>query len=134
MKYWILPIVIILISSCDPCKQLSRSKYSKCFNAHSDTITLLDTFSYRDTIIVPEIKKEWLIKSDTVINTERVFYSRKGDTTIVICKGDTLYREKEVIRKIKVPYIQYVQKQQWNWGILFLLLGMIALLLIKKKL
>ena len=126
--------ILILLAACNPCKRLGKEKYQKCFNAHSDTIMLLDTFTYRDTIIVPEIKKEWLIKSDTVINTERVFYSRRGDTTIVICKGDTLYREKEVIRKIKVPYIKYVKKQQWNWGILFILLGFISLLLIKKKL
>ena len=115
MKYWILALVIILISSCDPCKQLSRPKYQKCFKPISDTITLNDTLTIHDTIKVPEVRYDWLIKHDTIINTKKVYYRRSGDTTIVICKGDTIYRVKEVVRELKVPYYKYIYKETFNW-------------------
>jgi hypothetical protein len=118
----------LFILSCNPCKKLSKDKYKPCFNAVTDTLSVHDTLIVRDTIIVPDIRKEWLIKSDTVINTERVYYSRKGDTTVIICKGDTIYRTKEVIRELRVPYIKYVYKKSIEWGWMFLF-GFIALIL-----
>jgi hypothetical protein len=117
----------LFLVSCNPCKKLSKDKYKPCFNAVSDTLSIHDTLIVRDTIIVPDIRKEWLIKSDTVINTERVYYSRKGDTTIIICKGDTICRTKEVIRELKVPYIKYVYNKGIEWGWVFLL-GFITLI------
>jgi hypothetical protein len=128
MRNILLTLSALLILSCNPCKRLAKDKYKPCFNAFSDTLSIHDTLTLHDTIIVPEIRKEWLIKSDTIINTERVYYSRKGDTTIIICKGDTIYRTKEVIRELKVPYIKYVYKKGIEWGWVFLL-GFIALII-----
>jgi hypothetical protein len=134
MRNILLTLSAFLILSCNPCKRLAKDKYKPCFNAFSDTLSIHDTLTLHDTIIVPEIKKEWLIKSDTIINTERVYYSRKGDTTVIICKGDTIYRTKEVIRELKVPYIRYVYKErEYSWLIILLLITAIIIFVAKRK-
>ena len=124
MKISILLITLLILTSCNPCRKLSKPKYEKCFSATTDTLTLSDTFTYHDTIILHDVRKEWLIRTDTVIETERVFYSRKGDTTVVICKGDTIYRNKEIIREVKVPVQKFIYKERikWWWWVIGLVL------------
>lgn len=114
---------------------MQKPKYKACFSTIKDTLTVRDSFTLHDTIIIPEIKKEWLIKSDTIINTEKVYYRRKGDTTVIICKGDTIYRNHEIIREIKVPIEKYVYKERLfaKWWIWLLILAAIAILLNYKK-
>lgn len=133
MKTNILLIALLVLSSCDPCRKLSRPKYKKCFTATTDTLTVKDTFTYHDTIIMHEVRNEWLIRTDTVINTERVFYSRKGDTTIVICKGDTMYINKEIIREVKVPVQNYIYKERIKWWWAWVVGLIVLVLFIRKK-
>lgn len=115
MKVTLLILLISFLSSCDPCKQLSRPKYQKCFKVVSDTISIKDTLTIHDTIKVAEVRYDWLIKHDTIIDTKKVYYRRSGDTTIVICKADTIYRVKQVVRELKVPYTKYLYKESFNW-------------------
>ena len=131
MKTYIIFLSLLILTSCDPCRKLSRPKYQKCFNATTDTITVKDTFTYHDTIILQEVVNEWLIQRDTVIETKRVFYSRKGDTTVVICKGDTIYRNKEIIREVKVPVEKFVYKERIKWW--WWVLGLVLLVLLYRR-
>jgi hypothetical protein len=135
MKYLLIPLLLILFASCDPCKRLAKDKYKPCFAAMSDTITLHDTLSIHDTIIVPQMSVEWLIKNDTIIETERIFYSKRGDTTVIICKGDTIYYSKDVIREVKVPYTKYIYKEafEWKWLAGFGFLAAIIILIYRRK-
>jgi hypothetical protein len=128
----ILLITLLVLSSCDPCRKLSRPKYQKCFSATTDTISIQDTFTYHDTIILHEVRNEWLIRTDTVIDTERVYYSRRGDTTVVICKGDTIYRSKDIIREVKVPVDRYIYKERIKWWWAWVL-GLVVLVLFYRK-
>jgi hypothetical protein len=115
MRITLLILLLSFFASCDPCKQLSRPKYQKCFKAFSDTISIKDTLTIHDTIKVPEARYDWLIKHDTIIDTKKVYYRRSGDTTIVICKGDTIYRVKEVVRELKVPFTKFLYKVARDW-------------------
>ena len=131
MKTYIIFLSLLILTACDPCRKLSRPKYQKCFNVTTDTITVQDTFTYHDTIIMHDVRNEWLIQRDTVIETERVYYSRKGDTTVVICKGDTIYRNKEIIREVKVPVEKFVYKQRIKWW--WWVVGLIVLVLLYRR-
>ena len=124
-------LTLLILTSCNPCRKISKPKYEKCFNATTDTLTLSDTLTYHDTIILHDVRNEWLIRTDTVIETERIFYSRSGDTTVVICKGDTIYRNKEIIREVKVPVEKFIYKERikrWWWVI-----GLVVLVLFFRR-
>lgn len=127
-------LILLLFASCDPCKRLSKPKYRGCFTHITDTLTVVDSFRYLDTIKVPEIKKELLIQTDTVIETERVLYRRAGDTTVIVCKADTIYKDKVVNRTVEVPVTKYVyneppKQRLWLW----LLIGVAVLMLVLLK-
>ena len=124
-------LTLLILTSCDPCRKLSKPKYEKCFNAVTETLTLSDTFTYHDTIILQEVRKEWLIRTDTVIETERVYYKRSGDTTVVICKGDTIYRNKEIIREVKVPVKKFIYKERIKWW--WWVIGLVVLVLFFRR-
>lgn len=134
MKPLLIILSLLLFASCDPCKRMAKPKYRGCFNVKSDTLTLHDTFSIHDTVIVPQTHVKWLIQTDTVVETQRMYYSRQGDTTVIICKEDTIYRTKTVVRHIKVPYEKYVYKERSPfWLKALVILGIIIILVAKLR-
>jgi hypothetical protein len=108
-----LLIALITFASCNQCKRLQRIalKNPDCLKAITTDFSYSDTFTLYDTVIIPETMLQVITERDTIINTKTMYFEKKGNTYTTICKTDTLYRDKEIIRNKIIKLPQYVIQQ-----------------------
>jgi hypothetical protein len=135
MKKEILFIVIcITLFSCGSPKQ----RYDKLIRKYP-YLSLTDTVIVKDTIIkeikvpVPEYKDSFIIKHDTVIETEKLIITRKGDFFGVTVKPDTLTFRDTIAYEVKVPgRIAYIDKINWWYVVISFISGIFIALYLRR--
>ncbi len=124
---------IALISSCSP-----KHRYDKLIRKYpqlieSDTVIVRDTIIREIRVPVPEYRDSFIVTHDTVIETEKLIITRKGDFFGVTVKPDTITYRDTIPYEVKVPgRIAYIDKVNWWYLVISFLIGIIVSLFIKK--
>jgi hypothetical protein len=94
-----------------------------------DTIVIKDTIVREIKVPVPEYIDSFIIKHDTIIETEKIIVYKKGELFSVKVKPDTITYRDTIPFEVKVPG-QVITKEHFNWWYLIIafLLGMIITL------
>ena len=135
MKYLSI-ILIILLTSCNPCKRLwKRCPPVIIDSVRVDSITRLDTITLRYPGDTVRIGEETLRGFGIIIDTEKQKITRKGKIIEFICKEDSLNavisslevkltREKQNIKEVPIYLPQkYIPKAyKYSFWILIALL------------
>ncbi|RFC54859.1 hypothetical protein [Brumimicrobium aurantiacum] len=132
--------VLAFLFSCSPMKRLER--FEKRHPYLFESIKVVDTFTYFDTVYVPTIKHDTIfrITKDTMYLTKdrlkvKLLYK---DSIIYLdgeCVGDTVYIENDIIREVpkfqtkEPPKFQGLKKLFNVYFIAFFLLALIVFLL-----
>ena len=132
---------IFFLCSCDPIKRHQKLVEKYPYVHTQDTITFRDTIR----LIVPKVQVDTIVsyrdlKDTIVIEKDRLkikMYAVR-DSIFVTGSCDTVYVEKEVIRK--VPVVHTAVKNGWEtfakvvgWALILLLSILILVYLIKKE-
>ncbi len=82
---------------------------------------------------VPEYKDSFIIKHDTVIETEKLIITRKGDFFGVTVKPDTLTFRDTIAYEVKVPgRIAYIDKINWWYVVISFISGIFIALYLRR--
>ena len=130
MNKLIALLLLILLSSCSASWHLKQA-------IKKGALTKQDTVYIQDTVIVKSVKKDSIFKSiqgDTVrIEKERLkikYVKLAGDSVFIQgeCESDT------VIREIPVTVNNEIKAKglDWKWLIVAFVIGLIAMLFIRK--
>ena len=124
----------ITLFSCGSPKQ----RYDKLIRKYPQLIEF-DTVVVKDTIIreikvpVPEYKDSFIIKHDTVIETEKLIITRKGDFFGVTVKPDTLTLRDTIPYEVKVPgKVAYIDKINWWYVVISFISGVFIALYLRR--
>jgi hypothetical protein len=135
MKKAILFIVIcITVISCGTPKQ----KYDKLIRKYpylveTDTVIVKDTIIREIKVPVPEYKDSFIIQHDTVIETEKLIITRKGDFFGVTVKPDTITFRDTIPYEVKVPgRIAYIDKINWWYVVISFISGIFIALYLRR--
>jgi len=135
MKKAILFIVIcITVISCGTPKQ----KYDKLIRKYpylveTDTVIVKDTIIKETKVPVPEYKDSFIIQHDTIIETEKLIITRKGDFFGITVKPDTITYRDTIPYEVKVAG-KIVNKEIINWWYIAgaFIIGMVLALYLRK--
>ena len=107
-------ILTILLASCSPQKRYDRltKKYPEL--VERDTVEVHDTMIYERQIPVPEYRDSFIIKNDTVIETEKLIITKIKDQFHVVVKADTINLKDTIVRTVKVPG-KVIREKTTNW-------------------
>jgi hypothetical protein len=102
-------------------------------------LSLTDTVIVRDTLIkevkvpVPEYRDSFIIQHDTVIETEKLIITRKGDFFGVTVKADTITYRDTIPYEVKVAG-KIVNREVINWWYIAgaFIIGMVLALYLRK--
>ncbi len=136
-KRTILFLLIFLgtiLFSCSAEKRFQRFIKKHPEFIETDTVWYRDTFFLEKKIIVPEYRDSFIIRTDTVIETKRFVITKYKDKFKVTYKADTLI-VRDTLR-LNVPVagkVVYINKTNWNYIWILLLLGMLLGLLLGKR-
>lgn len=115
-------MLVTLLTGCS-----AQSRYKRLVKKHpefvlTDTVIVKDTITRELKVPVPEYKDSFIIKHDTIIETEKLIIHRKGDFFGVTVKPDTvIYRDTLPIEVIVPGKIVNVEKP-FNYNIVWILL------------
>lgn len=112
-------ILTILLGSCSPQKRYDRltKKYPQL--VERDTVEVHDTMIYEKRIPVPEYRDSFIIKNDTVIETEKLIITKVKDQFHVVVKADTINLKDTITRTVKVAgKVVRVETTNWWWVII----------------
>ena len=127
-------IVIVLFTNCS-----AKKRYQCLIKKHPELVET-DTVFVRDTIIkeikvpVPEYRDSFIIKHDTIIETEKLIIYRKGDLLDITVKPDTITFRDTIPFEVKVPgKVATITKTNWTITWILLILGLILGVMINRK-
>jgi hypothetical protein len=133
MKTIFIAMCITLFSCGSP-----KQRYDKLIRKYPQLIEF-DTVVVKDTIIreikvpVPEYKDSFIIKHDTVIETEKLIITRKGDFFGVTVKPDTLTLRDTIPYEVKVPgKVAYIDKINWWYVVISFISGVFIALYLRR--
>jgi len=123
--------IIALFFSC----RTPQQKHNCLVRKYGEELCSIDTIVIKDTIVreikvpVPEYIDSFIIKHDTIIETEKIIVYKKGELFSVKVKPDTITYRDTIPFEVKVPG-QVITKEHFNWWYLIIafLLGMIITL------
>jgi hypothetical protein len=113
-KTLFIAMCITVISCGSPKKRYDRLIRKYPYLIETDTITVKDTIIKETRVPVPEYKDSFIITHDTVIETEKLIITRKGDFFGVIVKPDTITFRDTIPYEVKVAGRIYT-KNIINW-------------------
>jgi hypothetical protein len=129
-----ITVICITVFSCGSPKQ----RYDKLIRKYPYLVEI-DTVIVKDTIIreikvpVPEYKDSFIIQHDTVIETEKLIITRKGDFFGVTVKPDTLTFRDTIAYEVKVAgKVAYIDKINWWYFILSFIIGMLIPVILRR--
>ncbi len=127
-------ILMAVIASCS-----AESRYKRLIKKHPELIET-DTVFVKDTIIreikvpVPEYRDSFIIKHDTIIETEKLIIYKKGDLFGVTVKPDTVTFRDTIPFEVKVPgKVTTIIKTNWTITWILLILGLILGVMINRR-
>lgn len=126
--------MMALLASCRTPKQKHDrliEKYGKL--CVTDTITIKDTILKTIKVPVPEYKDSFIITHDTIIETKKISFKKKGDKFSLTVKPDTLIYRDTFKYEVKVP-AQVITKKEFNpwWLLVAFLVGMLFAYRLRK--
>ena len=132
-KTLFIAMCITVISCGSPKKRYDRLIRKYPYLVETDTVIVKDTIIKETKVPVPEYKDSFIITHDTVIETEKLIITRKGDFFGVTVKPDTITFRDTIPYEVKVAGRIYT-KEIINWWYIagaFIIGLMIALYLRK---
>ena len=129
-----ITVICITLFSCGSPKQ----RYDKLIRKYpylveTDTVIVKDTIIKETRIPVPEYKDSFIIQHDTVIETEKLIITRKGDFFGVTVKPDTLTLRDTIAYEVKVPgRIAYIDKINWWYVVISFISGIFIALYLRR--
>jgi hypothetical protein len=134
MKQVIFIAMCITVISCGTPKQ----KYDRLIRKYpylveTDTVIVKDTLIKETRVSVPEYKDSFIIQHDTIIETEKLIITRKGDFFGITVKPDTITYRDTIPYEVKVAG-KIVNKEVINWWYIAsaFIIGMILALYLRK--
>ena len=134
MKQILFIAMCITVISCSTPKQ----KYDRLIRKYpylveTDTVIVRDTLIKETRVPVPEYKDSFIIQHDTIIETEKLIITRKGDFFGITVKPDTITYRDTIPYEVKVAG-KVVNKEIINWWYIAsaFIIGMILALYLRK--
>lgn len=130
----IITVICITLLSCrTPKQRYDRLIRKYPYLVETDTVIVKDTIIREIKVPVPEYKDSFIIQHDTVIETEKLIITRKGDFFGVTVKPDTLITHDTVAYEVKVPgKIAYIDKINWWYVVISFISGIFIALYLRK--
>ena len=124
---------ITVISCGSPKQRYDRLIRKYPYLSLTDTVIVKDTIIREIKVPVPEYKDSFIIKHDTVIETEKLIITRKGDFFGVTVKPDTLKMRDTIPYEVKVPgRIAYIDKINWWYVVISFISGIFIALYLRR--
>jgi hypothetical protein len=128
-------ILMAAISSCS-----AESRYKRLIKKHPELVKT-DTVFVRDTIIreikvpVPQYRDSFIIKHDTLIETEKLIIYRKGDLLDITVKPDTVTFRDTIPFEVKVPgkVVEITKPLNYNIVWILLVIGFLVGVIVNKR-
>jgi hypothetical protein len=128
-------ILMAAISSCS-----AESRYKRLVKKHPELVKT-DTVIVKDTIIreikvpVPEYRDSFIIKHDTLIETEKLIIYRKGDLLDITVKPDTVTFRDTIPFEVKVPgkVVEITKPLNYNIVWILLVIGFLVGVIVNKR-
>lgn len=115
MKNLFIIAMAITIASCgSPKKRYDRLIRKYPYLIETDTVIVKDTIVKETKVPVPEYRDSFIISHDTIIETEKLIITRKGDFFGVTVKPDTITYRDTIPYEVKVAG-KIVNKEIINW-------------------
>lgn len=115
MKNLFIIAMAITIASCgSPKKRYDRLIRKYPYLIETDTVIVKDTIIKETKVPVPEYRDSFIISHDTIIETEKLIITRKGDFFGVTVKPDTITYRDTIPYEVKVAG-KIVNKEIINW-------------------
>lgn len=115
MKNLFIIAMAITIASCgSPKKRYDRLIRKYPYLIETDTVIVKDTIIKEIKVPVPEYRDSFIISHDTIIETEKLIITRKGDFFGVTVKPDTITYRDTIPYEVKVAG-KIVNKEIINW-------------------
>lgn len=112
----VLLMVAIAMSSCSVEKRYNRMIKKHPELVERDTTWVHDTTILEKKIPVPEYRDSFIIKNDTVIETERLIVTKIKDKFHIVVKADTLMFRDTITKTIAVAgKVHTKKKMPWYW-------------------
>jgi hypothetical protein len=134
MKKTIFIAMCITVISCGSPKK----RYEKLIRKYpylylTDTVIVKDTIIKETRVPVPEYRDSFIVTHDTVIETEKLIITRKGDFFGVTVKPDTITYRDTIPYEVKVAG-KIVNREVINWWYIAgaFLTGMVLALYLRK--
>lgn len=133
MKKTIFIAICITVISCSPKHRYDRLIRKYPYLSLTDTVIVRDTLIKETRVPVPEYKDSFIIQHDTIIETEKLIITRKGDFFGVTVKPDTITYRDTIPYEVKVAG-KVVNKEIINWWYIAgaFLTGMVIALYLRK--
>lgn len=133
MKHTFIIAMCITVISCSP-----KHRYEKLIRKYpqlveTDTVIVRDTLIKETRVPVPEYRDSFIIQHDTIIETEKLIITRKGDFFGITVKPDTITYRDTIPYEVKVAG-KVVNKEVINWWYIAgaFLTGMVIALYLRK--
>ena len=134
MKRTIFIAMCITVISCGtPKKRYDRLIRKYPHLVETDTVIVKDTIIKEVKVPVPEYKDSFIIQHDTIIETEKLIITRKGDFFGITVKPDTITYRDTIPYEVKVAG-KIVNKEIINWWYIAgaFIVGMVLALYLRK--
>jgi hypothetical protein len=134
MKQIIFIAMCITVISCgSPKKRYDRLIRKYPYLVETDTVIVKDTIIKETKVPVPEYKDSFIIQHDTIIETEKLIITRKGDFFGITVKPDTITYRDTIPYEVKVAG-KIVNKEIINWWYIAgaFIIGMVLALYLRK--
>jgi hypothetical protein len=126
-----------ILTSCAPIKRHQRLVEKYPFVHSQDSVILIDTFR----VEIPKVEVDTIIKIENLTDTitlekERLKIKiwKVRDSIFINGKCDTVYIEKEIIRKVPIRYYVEKKKHDWlKWAIAWAIVLFTIYAIIRKK-
>lgn len=124
---------ITVISCGSPKKRYDRLIRKYPYLVETDTVIVKDTIIKETKVPVPEYKDSFIIQHDTIIETEKLIITRKGDFFGITVKPDTITYRDTIPYEVKVAG-KIVNKEIINWWYIAgaFIIGMVLALYLRK--
>lgn len=134
MKNSLIIAMCVTVISCGSPKQ----RYDKLIRKYpylieTDTVIVRDTLIKEVRVPVPEYKDSFIVTHDTVIETEKLIITRRGDFFGVTVKPDTITYRDTIPYEVKVAG-KIVNREVINWWYIAsaFIIGMVLALYLRK--
>lgn len=133
MKQVIFIAMCITVISCSPKHRYDRLIRKYPYLSLTDTVIVRDTLIKEVKVPVPEYRDSFIIQHDTVIETEKLIITRKGDFFGVTVKADTITYRDTIPYEVKVAG-KIVNREVINWWYIAgaFIIGMVLALYLRK--